>query len=90
MNRQQKIAWFSIVVLSVVFFLTAVMTYLFVSKFGWQRIELGLCHIGFSCVAAIGPLIFRKDKKNAVHSDERDYLFDLRASFADFGASYCF
>ena len=60
------------------------------TKFGWERIELGLCTIGLSCIAGIGPLIFRKDKRQAVHSDERDYLFDLRASFAGFGACYCF
>jgi len=29
------------------------MTYWFVTKFGWQRIELGFCHIGFGCIAAI-------------------------------------
>lgn len=90
MNRQQKIAWYSITVLSAVLLFTAAMTYWFVTKFGWQRIELGLCHIGFACIAGIGPLIFRKNKTQAVDTDERDYLFELRASFAGFAASYCF
>ena len=90
MNRQQKIAWYSITVLSAVLLLAAAMTYWFVTKFGWQRIELVLCHIGFGCIAGIGPLIFRKDKTQTVHSDERDYLLDLRASVAGFGACYCF
>jgi len=90
MNRQQKIAWFSITALSAVLLFTAVMTYWFVAKFGWQRIELGLCHIGFGCIAAIGPLIFRKGRKQTVHCDERDYLLELRATSAGFGACYCF
>lgn len=90
MNRQQKIAWYSISVLSAVLLLTFVMTYWVVAKCGWQKSASGLCVIGLSCIAGIGPLIFRKDKKQTIHSDERDYLLELRASFAGFGASYCF
>ena len=90
MNRQQKIAWYSITILSAVLLLTAVMSYWFVTKFGWERLDLGLCHIGFGCIAGLGPLIFHKNKTQAVHCDERDYLFDLRASSGGFGASYCF
>ncbi len=90
MNRQQKIAWYSITVLSAVLLLTAAMAYWFVTKFGWQTIALGLCFIGFSCIAGIGPLIFRKDKTQTVHLDERDYLLELRASFAGFSACYCY
>lgn len=90
MNRQQKIAWYSITVLSAVLLFTLAMTYWFVTKFGWERIELGLCHIGFACIAGIGPLIFRKDKRKTVQFDERDYLFELRASIMGFGTAYCF
>ncbi|MHC4160090.1 MAG: hypothetical protein ACYSSO_13550 [Planctomycetota bacterium] len=90
MNRQQKIAWYSISVLSAVFLLTFAVTYWVVAKCGWQKSVPGLCTIGLSCIAGIGPLIFRKDKRQTVHSDERDYLLELHASFAGFGASYCF
>ena len=90
MNRQQKIAWYSITVLSIVLLITAVMSWWFVAKFGWQRIDLGLCHIGFACIAGLGPLIFRKNKTLTVQTDERDYLLELRAVSAAFGASYCF
>ena len=90
MNRQQKIAWYSITVLSAVLFLTFAVTYWVVAKCSWPKSVLGLCTIGLSCVAGIGPLIFRKDKTQAVHSDERDYLLELRASFAGFGACYCY
>ena len=90
MNRQQKIAWYSITVLSAVLVLTFAITYWVVAKCGWQKSVSGLCTIGLSCIAGIGPLIFRKDKRQAVHSDERDYLLELRASFAGFGACYCY
>ena len=90
MNRAQKIAWYSITVLSAVLLLTFAVTYWAVAKCGWQKSVSGLCTIGLSCIAGIGPLIFRKDKSQVVHSDERDYLFDLRASFAGFGACYCY
>ncbi len=90
MNRAQKIAWYSITVLSAVLLLTFVVTYWAVAKCGWQESASGLCTIGLSCIAGIGPLIFRKDKTQTVYSDERDNLFELRASFAGFGACYCF
>jgi hypothetical protein len=86
----QKIAWYSISVLTAVLLFTAAKTYLVVTEFGWQRIEWGLYNIAFSAIAGIGPLIFRKDKTQAVHSDERDCLFNLRASSAGFGACYCY
>ena len=90
MNRQQKIAWYSITILSTVLLLTFAVTYWAVTKCGWQLIASGLCTIGLSCIAGIGPLIFRKDKTQTVHCDERDYLLELRASSAGFGACYCY
>jgi len=90
MNRQQKIAWYSITVLSAVLLLSFAVTYWAVAKCGWQKSVSGLCTIGLSCIAGIGPLIFRKDKCQPVPSDERDYLFELRATSAGFGACYCY
>jgi len=90
MNRAQKIAWFSIIVLSTVLLFTFAVTYWAVAKCGWQKSVSGLCVVGLSSIAGIGPLIFHRDKTQIVHSDERDYLFDLRASLAGFSACYCY
>ncbi len=91
MNRQQKIAWYSITVIAAVLLLTIAVTYWVVAKCGWQKSGSGLCTIELSCcIAGIGPLIFRKDKTKTVQRDERDFLFELRASYAGFSACYCY
>lgn len=90
MNRTQKIAWYSLSVIAVVLLLTAVITYWVVTKGGWHKSASGLCAIGLSCIAGIGPLIFRRDKTQTVQRDERDALIELRALYVGYSGCYCY
>lgn len=90
MNRAQKIAWYSITVLMIVFFIALGMVYWIGTTEGWDKSALGLCFLGLSCIAGTGPLVFRQDKTQNVQRDERDTLIELRALYAGYSACYCY
>ena len=83
MNREQKMAWFTLVMLglALVLSLTAVSVLYF--GFGWplRRAAAGFAFIGVMAFVALAPLIFRKDKQE-VQLDERDLLIKRKAMLA--------
>jgi hypothetical protein len=94
MNRAQKMAWFNLVVILTGLVLSsiavAVLAFLaFVFGLPFRAALGGLGFIGIIGCTGLSPLLFRK-AKGKVEFDERDRLFQQRAWFAGYGASYLF
>ena len=83
MNRQQKIALFTLVmlVLALVLSLIAVGVAYFGFGLPLRRAASGFGFIGIMGLSALAPLLFRKDKQG-VKLDERDLLIKRKAMFA--------
>ena len=94
MNRQQKIAWFTIVVLALsLLFSIAVVFWLWLVQKAEFRIALG--GFGFLCVClfhALGPIVFRKKHRpREALFDERDIQISQRANFySNIASNVCF
>ncbi|MHC4111932.1 MAG: hypothetical protein ACYSUY_12725 [Planctomycetota bacterium] len=94
MNRAQKIAWFNLVVILIGLGLcgiaVAVLAFLaFVAELPLRAALGGLGFIGIIGFTGLSPLLFRK-AKGQVEFDERDHLYNMRAWFAGYCASYLF
>ncbi len=88
MNRAQKIAWW--IVITTLLALAASLTVFCVlyAKVGFPRaLRLGFACMGIAGLGGLSTLIFRKDK-GKVTFDERDRMFNIRASWVGFGVSY--
>ena len=83
MNRAQKIAWFTLIVIVVALTLSvmAVGVLYFVFELPISRSLGGFGFIGVVGLASIEPLLFKKDK-GKVQYDERDLLIQKNASLA--------
>ncbi len=83
MNRQQKIAWFSLIVILIALILsvTAVGLLYFVVGLPMHRALGGSGLMGFCGLIGLSPLIFRKEK-GKVGFDERDLVIQKRALLA--------
>jgi len=83
MNRQQKIAWFSLIVILIALILsvTAVGLLYFVVGLPMHRALGGSGLMGFCGFIGLSPLIFRKEK-GKVGFDERDLVIQKRALLA--------
>jgi hypothetical protein len=83
MNRAQKIAWFSLIMLTLAFGLSLVSVG--VLHFGYglpmRRAAGGFGFIGIMGFSALAPLLFKKDK-GKVKLDERDLLIKNKAMLA--------
>ena len=86
MNREQKIAWFSLIMVTLAFGLSLVSVS--VLYFGYalpiRRAAGGFGFIGIMGLSGLAPLIFKKDK-GKVKLDERDLLIKNKATLA----AYC-
>jgi hypothetical protein len=73
MNRQQKIAWFTLIVVSLAIGLSvaAFAIFHFVLGLPAHRAAAGFAFIGIMGFAGLTPILFRKDKSK-VQFDERD------------------
>lgn len=89
MNRAQKIAWSYLIAVSAGFILSIVAIAVLYTKVGFPTAFRGFGCIGLGGLAAISHLIFKKEK-GKVQLDERDQLFQKRAWFAGYCASYLF
>lgn len=78
MNRVQKIAWFNLAVIAGCIMLAGGMTVRFAFQHGFPSALGGMGFLGFACLIALGPLLFRK-KKGQVALDERDVMIERRA-----------
>lgn len=78
MNRQQKIAWFNLVVIAGCVALAVSMTVRFAFQHGFPSAFGGMGFLGFACLIALGPVLFRK-KRGQVAFDERDVMIERRA-----------
>jgi hypothetical protein len=87
MNRHQKMAWMTVISISVALVLSLVVVGILVSYVGMPRAWAGLGFMGLAGLAGLAPLLFRKDQA-AVAWDERDQLYQRRAALAGFGAAY--
>lgn len=79
MNRQQKIAWFNLIVIAVVFTAAAITIGILNAVVGMPRALAGLGLMGFIGTLGFAPLIF-KAKKGQVDFDERDQIIQRKAS----------
>ena len=86
MNREQKIAWFFVITISLSFVLSCIAVAILYVKLGMPRALAGLGFMGIAGLGGFSPLIFRKDKGKATF-DERDKLIKRKAAF---GTSYLF
>jgi len=79
-NRAQKIAWFTLVMLAIAFGLSLAAFGLAYFIFGLsaRRAASGFGFIGIMGFSALAPLLFKKDK-DKVQLDERDLLIKRRA-----------
>jgi hypothetical protein len=92
MNRVQKAAWFNLVVILISLLLSgmAVAVLAFVAFVAERPLRLALGGLGFMGIigfTGLSPLLFRK-AKGQVEFDERDQLYNMRAWFLGFCASY--
>jgi len=94
MNRWQKIAWYNLVVvlISLVLCGIAVTVLAYLASVAERPLRAALGGLGFLGVigfAGLSPFLFRKTK-GQVEFDERDQLYNMRAWFAGYCASYLF
>ena len=78
MNKYQKDAWFTLIVLGLALGLsiTTVLVLHFVMKMSWHSSMAGFGFIGIMGFSRIRPSLFKKDKQGL---DERDLLIKQRA-----------
>ena len=83
MNRAQKIAWFSLIMVTLAFGLSLITVS--VLHFGYglpmRRAAGGFGFIGIMGLSALAPVLFKKDK-GEVKLDERDLLIKNKAMLA--------
>jgi len=91
MNRQQEIAWFTLVMLALaaILSLSAFSVAYFVFGFPAKR---AICGFGFTFIiiggfSGLAPLIFKKDK-DTVKLDERDLLIRRKATLVAYWMSW--
>ena len=92
MNRQQKIAWFNVVILAFSFLLSSTVVFWMALKAGFP---LALSGFGLLCVCLLhflGPAFFRKKRQpGQVVFDERDTEITRRAiSYGDVASNVFF
>jgi hypothetical protein len=83
MNRAQKMAWFTLVVLALALGLSlaAFSVGYFVLGVPAQRAAAGFGFMGIMGFVGLTPILFRKDK-DAVQCDERDLMIHRKATIA--------
>jgi len=86
MNRAQKIAWFSLIMVTLAFGLSLISVGVLYFGCGLPlgRAAGGFGFIGIMGLSALAPLLFKKDK-GKVELDERDLLIRNKATMA----AYC-
>ena len=86
MNREQKMAWFTLIVtfIASILSLIAVAVLYLVIDLPLRRATGGFGFIGIMGLSALAPLLFKKDK-GKVKLDERDLLIKNKATMA----AYC-
>jgi hypothetical protein len=86
MNRWQKIAWFSLIMVTLGFGLSLISVGVLHFGYGLPmgRAAGGFGFIGIMGLSALAPLLFKKDK-DKVRMDERDLLIKNKATMA----AYC-
>ncbi len=91
MNRAQKIAWFSLIVISVALILSAaaVGVLYFVVGLAMRRALGGIGFIGICGLIGLSPLLFKKEP-GKVSLDERDLLIYNRASLVAYSVFWLF
>ena len=87
MNRAQKIAWFNSAVIAGCIVLAVSMTIRYAFQHGFPSDFGGMGFLGFACLTALGPVLFRK-RKDQVAFDERDVMIERRAVRCGTTASY--
>ena len=89
MNRAQKMAWFTLVIVSIGGVLSTIAVILLAAKFGFPKAFVGFGLMGVTGFAGLAPVIFKKDK-GQVTFDERDRKIHIKSTRAGFAASYGF
>jgi len=85
MNRAQKIAWFSLIMLTLALGLSFIAVNVLYFGFGqpMRRAAGGFGFIGIMGLSALAPVLFKKDK-GKVELDERDLLIKNKAMLATY------
>ena len=91
MNREQKMALFTVIVISIALLaaIAAIAILHFVFDFPWSRAFGGFGFFGISGISGLAPVIYKKDKSK-ITFDERDLLICKRAALAGFGSAFVF
>jgi hypothetical protein len=94
MNRQQKIAWFQLVVIAIAAVASVVNSVPYMQRHGYTFSQAWWLGSGWPVVLCVflvvlAPVFYRK-KKGQINFDERDLIIDRRASRIALGASYFF
>ena len=87
MNRHQKIAWFTLILISLSLILS-VSTFsigYFIVGVSAKKASAGFGFIGIMGLVGLAPLIFKKDK-DKIKTDERDLLIRRNAMLAAYSA----
>ena len=86
MNRAQKMAWFSLIMVTLAFGLSFISVGILHFGYGlpMRRAAGGFGFIGIMGLSAMAPVLFKKDK-GKVELDERDLLIRNKATMA----AYC-
>jgi hypothetical protein len=88
MNRAQKMAWWIVITTLLALIVSLTVFCALYAKAGFPRaLRSGFACMGIAGLGGLSILIFRKDN-GKVTFDERDRIFNIRASWAGFGVSY--
>ena len=90
MNRYQKMALFTVIVISIAILATiTAIAILLMLGFGWPKAFAGSCFMGIAGFAGLTPVIYKKGKSK-ISFDERDLLIGKKAALAGFGSAFGF
>ena len=87
MNRAQKMAKFTVVVIAASCILSGVAVLVGYFLVGVPKAYAGLAFMGISGLAGLAPLIYKKERAR-VTFDERDHMINRRAALVGFAAAY--
>lgn len=89
MNREQKVAWFVVINVTIAIIISLTAFVILYVKVGTPKAFAAFAFLGICGISGLSPLMFKKDK-GAVVRDERDKTISLKAAWAGFGSSYLF
>lgn len=87
MNRAQKMAFFTVIVISIALATSGIAVTILYFLWGFPKASAGLAFMGITGLAGFAQMIFKKDK-GKVEFDERDIIIGRRSALAGFTTAY--